>query len=199
MAADQPARRRRDPQRRIAEIAEATERVIAARGIEGLTHRAVAEEAHVPLGATTYHFATKDDLIQAALERAYQRYATTLDEWAAHRPTLTSNQLVVLLTDVLMSCFGPNRAYETVELELYVAALRRPALRPLVDKYTRTTTDLLLGYVDVSTARAATAAMNGLTLRGLASTQAPTRDEVEDILRRILTPNPALSAAPSSS
>ncbi|MFE3186908.1 hypothetical protein ACFXKR_39610 [Streptomyces violascens] len=34
--------------------------------------------------------------------------------------------------------------------------------------------------------------MNGLTLSGLAGSRPPTRAEVEDILRRILTPNPAL-------
>ncbi|MEU7581673.1 TetR family transcriptional regulator [Streptomyces sp. NPDC041068] len=195
MAADQPARRR-DPQRRITEITDATERVIAARGIEGLTHRAVAEEAGVPLGATTYHFAAKDDLIQAALKRAYERYAAMLRDWVAQRPELTVNQLVVLLADALMGCFGPTRDYEVVELELYLAAVRRPALRPIADQYTQATTNALLPYVDPSTARAAVAAMNGLTLRGLATSEPPGRAEVEDILARILTPNPALPAAP---
>ncbi|MBW5420717.1 TetR family transcriptional regulator [Streptomyces sp. BG9H] len=194
MPPESPPRRRRDPERRIAEIAAATERVIAERGIEGLTHRAVAEEAGVPLGATTYHFATKDDLIQAALQRAYERYAAMLQEWVAQRPLLTGNQLVVLLTDALMSCFGPQRADEVVELELYLAALRRPALRPLVDQYTEATTNALLPYTDPVTARAATAVMNGLTLRGLAASRPPTRAEVEDILARVLTPNPALPA-----
>ncbi|MEI5103047.1 TetR family transcriptional regulator [Streptomyces sp. PmtG] len=185
-------RRRRDPERRIAEIAEATERVIAARGIEGLTHRAVAEEAGVPLGATTYHFATKDDLIEAALRRAYERYAAMLRDWVAQRPELTTNQLVVLLTDALMGCFGPNRDYEVVELELYMAALRRPALRALADLYHEASVGALLPYVDAGSARAAVAAMNGLTLRGLATSQAPGRTEVEDVLARVLTPHPAL-------
>ncbi|MEV0373748.1 TetR family transcriptional regulator [Streptomyces sp. NPDC050636] len=108
--ADQSApRRRRDPQRRIEEMAAAAERVIAVRGIEGLTHRAVAEEAGVPLGATTYHFATKDDLIHAALDRSVDRYAVYLEEWVAQRPDLTPEQLVALLTDVLMGIFGPQR------------------------------------------------------------------------------------------
>ncbi|WFB05922.1 TetR family transcriptional regulator [Streptomyces sp. LX-29] len=198
MAADKPARRRRDPARRIEEIAAATERVIADRGIEGLTHRAVAEEAGVPLGATTYHFATKDDLIKAALERAYHRYAATLEEWAAHRPELTPHQLTVLLTDALMGCFGPHRDQEVVQLELYLAALRRSALRPIADRYTETTTNLLLAYVDPVTAQTVTAAMNGLTLRGLAATRPPTRTEVENILGRILTPHPGHPGLPTS-
>ncbi|MER7468958.1 TetR family transcriptional regulator [Streptomyces sp. NPDC097981] len=147
----------------------------------------------MPLGATTYHFAAKDDLIQAALTLAYERYAAMLREWVDQRPGLSTDQLVVLLTDAMMGVFGPNRAYEVVELELYLAALRRPALRPLADRYTEATTDALLPYVDPLTAQAVTAAMNGLTLRGLAGSQPPTRTEVEDILRRILTPNPTLA------
>ncbi|MFF4948475.1 TetR/AcrR family transcriptional regulator [Streptomyces chattanoogensis] len=186
MAADKPAPRRRDPKRRIEEIAAATEKVIAARGIEGLTHRAVAEEAGVPLGATTYHFATKDDLIQAALTRAVDRYAAYLSDWTASRPDLTTDQLTVLLTDVLMSCFGPLREQNIVEFELYLAALRRPALRPLADQYTELNIRALAQYTDPVTATAAAAALNGLTLSGLAGTRTPTRAEIEAVLRRIL-------------
>ncbi|WP_431043099.1 TetR/AcrR family transcriptional regulator [Streptomyces sp. P1-3] len=197
MADKAAPKRRRDPQRRIEEIAAATERVIAARGIEGLTHRAVAEEAGVPLGATTYHFATKDDLIEAALRRSVDRYAAYLDDWVAQRPGLTAEQLVVLLTDVLMGCFGPDRDERTVELELFMAALRRPALRPIADRDIELTTNALLAYVDQDTAAAAAAAMTGLTLRGLAGSRPPTRTEVEAVLRRVLTPNPALPPAPT--
>ncbi|WP_116210347.1 TetR/AcrR family transcriptional regulator [Streptomyces olivoreticuli] len=191
-----PAKRRRDPQKRIAEIVAATEIVIAARGIEGLTHRAVAEEAGVPLGATTYHFATKDDLITAALRAAVDRFAAYLQEWVAQRPRLTVDQLVVLLTDALMPAFVGQRDTQVMEFELYVAALRRPHLRPIADQYIELSFETLLNYVDPLTARTAAVAMNGLTLRGLAGSHAPTRAEVEDILRRILTPNPALADLP---
>ncbi|MYT33921.1 MULTISPECIES: TetR family transcriptional regulator [unclassified Streptomyces] len=185
-------RRRRDPQRRIEEIAAATEKVIAERGIEGLTHRAVAEVASVPLGATTYHFATKDDLITAALQRSVDQFAAYLDDWVAQRPDLTHDQLTVLLTDVLMGCFGPQRAQQVTEFELYLAALRRPALRAIADRYVELTVHALAHYTDPVTATAAAAAMNGLTLRGLAGTETPSRADVEAVMRRILTPNPAM-------
>ncbi|MFE0188097.1 TetR/AcrR family transcriptional regulator [Streptomyces sp. NPDC058989] len=194
MAGQGATKRRYDPKRRIAEITTATEKVIAERGIEGLTHRAVAEQAGVPLGATTYHFATKDDLIQAALQRAVDRYATYLADWVAQRPELTPEQLAVLLTDALMGCFGPQRDSQVMEFELYLAALRRPALRPIADRFIELSIDALMPYVDPLTARTAAVATNGLTMRGLASTTPPTRAEVEDILRRILTPNPDLPA-----
>ncbi|MFE0178886.1 TetR/AcrR family transcriptional regulator [Streptomyces sp. NPDC059002] len=192
MAEQGGAKRRYDPKRRIEEVAAAAERVIAARGIEGLTHRVVAEEAGVPLGATTYHFATKDDLIQAALQRSVDRFAAYLDDWVARRPELTPEQLAVLLADALMGSFGPRRGQEVMEFELYLAALRRPALRPVADRYIELSVNALSQYVDPLTARTAAVACNGLTLRGLAGSQPPTRAEVEAMLRRILIPNPAL-------
>ncbi|MGD3107194.1 TetR/AcrR family transcriptional regulator [Streptomyces sp. YGL11-2] len=194
MAGQGAPKRRYDAKRRIEEIAAATEQVIAERGIEGLTHRAVAERAGVPLGATTYHFATKDDLIEAALQRSVDRYAGYLADWVAQRPELTPEQLTVLLTDALMGCFGPQRDNQVREFELYLAALRRPALRPIADRFIELSVHALLPYVDPLTARTAAVATNGLTLRGLAGTTPPTRAEVEGILRRILTPHPDLPA-----
>jgi TetR/AcrR family transcriptional regulator, regulator of biofilm formation and stress response len=43
-----------DPERQ-QRIAEAAIQVVADRGVEGLTHRAVAAGAEVPLGSTTYY------------------------------------------------------------------------------------------------------------------------------------------------
>ncbi|MEU8976393.1 TetR family transcriptional regulator [Streptomyces monashensis] len=194
MAEERLVKRRRDPRRRIEEITAATGRVIAARGIEGLTHRAVAEEGGIPLAATTYHFATKDDLIEAALRHAVDGYAAYLEDWVAQRPELSPEQLVVLLTDVLMGMFGPQRGRQAVEFELFLAALRRPALRPIADRDMDLSVGALLHYVDRDTAEAAATAITGLGLRGLAGSRPPTRTEVERILRRILTPNPALPA-----
>ncbi|GHC78364.1 hypothetical protein [Streptomyces flavofungini] len=48
-------------------------------------------------------------------------------------------------------------------------------------------------YTDQITATAAAAVMNGLTLRGLAGTEPPTRTAIEAVLRRVLTPNPGLA------
>ena len=48
-------------------IMEATLRLIATRGIDAVRHRAVAEEAGVPLAATTYYFASKTEMVEEAL------------------------------------------------------------------------------------------------------------------------------------
>lgn len=66
--------RRYDPERR-QRIIDAAIRVVGAKGIAGLSHRSVAAEADVPLGSTTYHFETLDDLLVAALRQANEPYA----------------------------------------------------------------------------------------------------------------------------
>lgn len=69
--------RRYDPERR-QRIIDAAIRVVGDRGIAGLSHRTVAAEADVPLGSTTYHFKTLDDLMVAALRQANERFAKTV-------------------------------------------------------------------------------------------------------------------------
>ena len=51
-------------ERRREEILRATMSLIGAHGADAVTHRAVAEEAGVPLSATTYYFASKEDLLE---------------------------------------------------------------------------------------------------------------------------------------
>jgi DNA-binding transcriptional regulator YbjK len=54
-------------------MAEATVRIVAREGVGAVTHRRVAAEAGVALSSTTWHFAAKADILEAALR------------WAAHR------------------------------------------------------------------------------------------------------------------
>lgn len=48
-------------------IVEATVRICADEGVAAVTHRRVAAEAGVSLSSTTWHFATKADILEAAL------------------------------------------------------------------------------------------------------------------------------------
>jgi TetR/AcrR family transcriptional regulator, regulator of biofilm formation and stress response len=48
-------------------IVVATVRLVAAEGVAAVTHRRIAAEAGVSLSSTTWHFATKADILQAAL------------------------------------------------------------------------------------------------------------------------------------
>jgi DNA-binding transcriptional regulator YbjK len=48
-------------------ITAATVRVVAREGVAAVTHRRLAAEADVALSSTTWHFATKADILEAAL------------------------------------------------------------------------------------------------------------------------------------
>lgn len=55
-------------------IIDAASTVISAHGITGLTHRLVAQQADLPLAATTYHFECKADIIRAAAKTILKSY-----------------------------------------------------------------------------------------------------------------------------
>src|SRR3954453_22350007 len=59
---------RAESSRRVREgIVAATVRIVADEGVTAVTHRRVAAEAAVALSSTTWHFATKADILEAAL------------------------------------------------------------------------------------------------------------------------------------
>src|SRR3954470_6154645 len=124
--------RRYDPDRR-RRIIDAAIRVVAERGIAGLSHRTVAAEADVPLGSTTYHFTTLDELMVAALRQAGEGF----DKVVAARGSLADprTDLATELAGLLGEWLAGERTGVELECELYLAALRRPALRPVAAEW----------------------------------------------------------------
>ncbi|MEU3698134.1 TetR family transcriptional regulator [Streptomyces griseoviridis] len=175
--------RRHDPGRR-QRIIDAAIRVVGRAGIAGLSHRTVAAEADVPLGSTTYHFATLDDLLVAALRQANEGFAEVL---AAH-PALADPavDLPAALARVLGEWLAGDRTGVELEYELYLAALRRPALRPVAAEWADGVTALLSRRVDPVTGRALVALLDGICLQVLL-TGAPYDEEyARDVLARVL-------------
>jgi DNA-binding transcriptional regulator YbjK len=172
-----------DPGRR-ARIADAAIAVVAERGVEGVTHRAVAAAADVPLGSTTYHFATLDDLLVVALYTAAEHNVARLREWEhGLRP---ETDLAAALTDLVMSGLTEHRAQTVVEYELYVAALHRPSLRRAGTAWDDTLVELFASRTDPITGKALAAAFCGLLMQALLADPPPTRDEVDALFRRVL-------------
>ncbi|MFF9482455.1 TetR/AcrR family transcriptional regulator [Streptomyces sp. NPDC014733] len=157
--------RRHDPERR-QRIIDAAIGVVAARGIAGLSHRAVAAAADVPLGSTTYHFATLDDLLVAALEQVNAGWLADFGRWVdgLDGDAPAADDVLRLVADTLAG----DRARVTLEYELYLAALRHPRLRPLaadcLDEMARV---LARRTGDLPTARALVAFADGLMLQHL--------------------------------
>lgn len=156
--------RRHDPERR-QRIIDAAIRVVGEKGLAGLSHRTAAAEADVPLGSTTYHFVTLDDLMVAALRQLNEGFAELL----RHRGGLTDRQsdLPAELAALMGEWLSGDRTGVELEYELYLAALRRPALRPVAAEWTETLTTLLSARTDPVTARALVALMDGICLQSL--------------------------------
>ncbi|NNH75262.1 TetR family transcriptional regulator [Nocardia uniformis] len=181
----QVRRRRFDPNRR-ERIARAAVQVIGERGVEGLTHRAVAEAADVPIAGTTYHFTGKEELLAAALEICVGDYEAIMASIVEDGPTRTIAEIIDQTATALVDCFSNERVVTTVQLELYVAAIRRPALRPIADRFTEATRTMYAHYTDADTAALLTDTAQGLTLRGMATDTPPTTDRIRELLTRCL-------------
>ncbi|AJT69294.1 hypothetical protein T261_7697 [Streptomyces lydicus] len=157
--------RRYDPDRR-QRIIDAAIAVVGERGIAGLSHRAVAAAAEVPLGSTTYHFATLDDLLVAALRQANGEWLADFARWADGLDPAVP--LADQVTELVGRTLAGDRARVELEYELYLAALRREAVRPIAEECLNEMVRLLGRRIgDEQTARAVVAFIDGLLLQHL--------------------------------
>ncbi|MFJ8015883.1 TetR/AcrR family transcriptional regulator [Streptomyces sp. NPDC096339] len=175
-----PGVRRYDPDRR-QRIIDAAIRVVGAKGIAGLSHRSVAAEADVPLGSTTYHFKTLDDLMVAALRQANEGLVPSL-------AVPEGDDLAGALARLLGEFLAADRGRAELEYELYLAALRRPALRPVAAEWCESVVAALAPRTDPVTARALVAVMDGISLQVLLTDTEYDERYAHDILTRVLRP-----------
>lgn len=179
MTTDSARRTRRhrpnDPERP-ARIAEAAIEVVAERGVEGVTHRAVAARAGVPLGSTTYHFTTLDELLAVALRTAAERNIAALHAWEAALPDDTD--LAGALADLVVRALTDQRPDTVVEYELYAAALHRPALRPASVAWDAALADVLTRRAGPEHGPLLAVALCGALMQGLLAESPPSRAQV---------------------
>ncbi len=143
--AAQPAGTARSEQgaERRAAILAATVRLLVRDGLAAVTHRAVAREAEVPLAATTYYFASKDELVTEALailvadeiQRVGER-AAALGEDLASASRSAAAVAEVLFPD------ADAAAGLLAKFEVYLEAARRPGLRATAAHWQRAFSEL---------------------------------------------------------
>jgi len=117
-------------------IVEATLRLIGSRGVDAVTHRAVAAEAGVPLAATTYYFASKAELVREALELVIARSCDLVEQRTAVVGGIDCDQLVERLTAFSAAQMDDPHAPLIAQYELMLEAGRRAELRPLAERWT---------------------------------------------------------------
>ncbi|MDQ0944344.1 TetR/AcrR family transcriptional regulator [Streptomyces sp. V1I1] len=175
--------RRYDPGRR-QRIIDAAIRVVGKSGIAGLSHRTVAAEADVPLGSTTYHFASLDELLVAALRQANEGFAAMVRKSGALVDP--GADLAEGLARVMGEWLAGERTGVELEYELYLAALRRPALRPVAAEWCQELAVILARRTDPVTARALVALMDGICLQVLLTDAQYEVEFAREMLARII-------------
>ena len=175
--------RRYDPDRK-SRIIDVTIDVIAEHGVAGTTHRRIAAAADVPLGSLTYHFAGLDDL----LEQAFTRHAERMSPlYEAHFDGVrTRAEFVDAVTDLIHGDAGADHREWAVAYELYLAALRNPALRTVTESWMRRSRAVLERFVDPVTARGVDALIEGLVMHMTLSTGTFRRADTRTIVDRLL-------------
>ena len=117
-----------------AAIIEATIRLIGREGVDGVTHRAVAREAQVSLSSTTYHFASRDEIVSEALRHVadleIERIARDAEALAEGHPDVPSiaRALAAWLAEQVD---GDDLLRVRAGYHLQLEAARRPELRAI--------------------------------------------------------------------
>jgi len=174
--------RRYDPDRRERLIAIALD-VIAEHGVAGASHRVIARAADVPLGSTTYHFSTLDELLAAAFTVHAEAVADALEE-RMREVTDSDAALEALVGHLTQDLLADDRAL-VLAVELYLAAARRPALRAVTEAWMRRSRRALELHFDPVTARELDALVEGLVLHQYLSTEPMTPQQIRHALHRI--------------
>jgi DNA-binding transcriptional regulator YbjK len=177
-------RRARGAARR-ALLLDAAVRVVGKRGFAALTHRAVADEAHVSLASTTHHFPSIGDLRRAMFGHAGSGIGLELAGLVAAAAHDTE-AVPAICADFAARLVSERRVETAAVFEMIVAAGHDAELRPVARFFQDRLTDLFMPYVgEPVAARAIGAAVQGLLLTAVASGEhAALRGSVEDLIRR---------------
>ncbi|MFH5821166.1 TetR/AcrR family transcriptional regulator [Georgenia sp. AZ-5] len=175
--------RRYDPARRL-RIVESALAVIEEHGVAGLTFRAVAAAADVPLGSTTYHFADKDELLEATVRLARERSRETTRLILADAVTRFGlpGGIAHLVEELTL-----NRHERLVmEHDLYLSAIHRPSLRAESRQWSDDFVDIVGEYTDSLTARTLGLLFDGLCLQAAVLDHRFRAADVEPLVHRLL-------------
>lgn len=117
-------------------IADAAITLIAERGLRGLTHRAVDEEAGLPAGSTSNLARTRAALLEVALVRIVARETEDHPVLTGEPPADASPRELLerVGADLLFQALTTGRQVTLARLELALEATRRPELRAVYDR-----------------------------------------------------------------
>ena len=137
----------------------------------------------MPLGSTSYHIASIDDLLAAAFSLHAEHVAESLEQ--RMRTVGGPDEALEAVTRHLAEdLLGDERAL-VLAVELYVVAARRPALRAVTQAWMLRSRQALELHFDPVTARELDALIEGLVLHQFLSTDPMPPEQVRHALLRI--------------
>ena len=125
------------------DLTDALMRLVVERGLDAVSIRTVAAEAGVSIGAVQYHFATKDDLLLAAYERAIDRVALRAQAIAARASD--PGEYVRLLLRELLPLDDAREAELRVAVAFTARSVHSPRLTALYTEGYRALVDAVAG------------------------------------------------------
>jgi DNA-binding transcriptional regulator YbjK len=171
-------RRVRGEQRR-SELLRATLAVIECDGVAGVSHRAVAAAAQVSVASITYHFATLDELLVAALAWAAEDLAAELHARGSELGVRPADELARLIEHSVVRRRGRTLAL----YELYLYAARRPELQPAAGAWLEPLTEIARALTaDPQRARLLVAALDGLLMQAMIGARPVDRADLAALL-----------------
>lgn len=171
-------------------IVAATVAITAREGVAAVTHRAVAKEAGVSLSSTTWHFAAKADILEAALrwtaEHEVSRIAEIADRLggAEFDPAAWAEELA----DWLIGQVTTERDVAVALYRLQIELADSPGARRTHQQWGRGLRSVAATVAPELDIRLIVAALDGLRLSVLLSGEDPgwLRDAVRRQLRALL-------------
>ncbi len=166
--------------------------LIAREGVDAVTHRRVAELAKVPLGSTTYYFASREQMLVEALKafgrQEIEALRARLADLPLRRPS--RRRYVDELVDFLAPQLGDDHWRTLAQYALLCEAARRPELEPVAREWNRAWWTVLEELFETLRApdpaleaRMLLAMLDGFLVEQLA---APDPDFVTDVLKPAL-------------
>jgi DNA-binding transcriptional regulator YbjK len=185
-------------------IIEATIRLIGRDGVDGVTHRAVAKEARVSLSSTTYHYASKDEIVSEGLRRVaaleIERVARDAERLVEGHADVASiaRALATWLAEQLE---GPRLLQVRAGYHLQLEVGKRPELREINHEWALAVYGLAERVLRAAgsprpriDARILVNAIDGLRLEAITAPDAGLTDRLGPLIERLLE---SLTASPT--
>lgn len=167
-----------DPERR-ERIVDATMSLLQDAGVTGVSARAVAARAGVPLSSVSYHFDSVRALLLEASRRVAALRSNGLAAWSA---TLTQDTVIERLAEQIHAQITTGRALTVIAYELYVLGLRDDDFRALSASVSSALRQALAHHLDTATAARLAATAEGLQLTSLVADEPPSIDRLRQAL-----------------